>query len=98
MASYSLSENAKSDLYRIWLYGLDQWGLNKADSYFAAFFEHYEVLAENPFQYPAVDEIRPGYRRSVCGTDSVYYRVMDEETSVVEVMAIIGKQDVNLWL
>ena len=62
------------------------------------FFEHFEVLAENPFQYPAVNEIRQGYRRSVCGTDSVYYRVTNEETSVVEIMAIIGKQDVNQWL
>ena len=98
MGSYRLSDNAESDLYRIWLYGLDQWGLNKADTYVAAFFEHFDVLADNPFQYPAVDEIRDGYRRSVCGTDSVYYRIVDDETNVVEIMAIIGKQDTNQWL
>jgi len=77
---------------------LEQWRLNEADNYFAAFFEHFEALAYNPFQYPAVDEIRQGYRRSVCGTDSVCYRSVDREANAVEIMAIIGRQDANQWL
>jgi toxin ParE1/3/4 len=45
--------------------------------------------------YPAVDDIREGYRRSVCGVDSIYYRI---EGETVEIMAIIGRQDVEEWL
>jgi toxin ParE1/3/4 len=95
MGNYRLSENAEADLYRIWLYGLERWGLEQANTYYAAFMQHFVELADNPLLHPAVDDIRPGYRRSVCGSDSVYYR-MAEQT--VEIMAIIGKQDTDDWL
>jgi toxin ParE1/3/4 len=42
-----------------------------------------------------VDDIRAGYRRSVCGIDSIYYRVQGDS---VEIMAIIGQQDLDQWL
>ena len=65
-----------------------------ADEYYATFFDHFEQLAEQPHLHPA-DNIREGYRRSVCGSESVYYRIVDE---VVEIMAIIGRQDADDWL
>jgi toxin ParE1/3/4 len=43
-------------------------------------------------RYQAVDEIRKGYRRSVCGVDSIYYRIKGDD---VEIMAIIGQQDIE---
>jgi len=49
----------------------------------------------NPILYQAVDEIREGYRRSVCGVDSIYYRV---DGNTVEIMAIFGQQDVDEWI
>ncbi len=42
--------------------------------------------------YPAVDHIRVGYRRSVCGAHSIYYRIEGEG---VEIIRIIGRQDLN---
>ncbi|MDO8863238.1 type II toxin-antitoxin system RelE/ParE family toxin [Haliea sp. E1-2-M8] len=44
--------------------------------------------------YPAAD-IREGYRRSVCGSESMNYRVVGEP---VEIMAVIGRQEVDDWL
>jgi toxin ParE1/3/4 len=40
--------------------------------------------------YPSVDSIRPGYRRSVCGVDNIFYRLSEDET--VEIIAILGRQ------
>lgn len=94
MASYRISPNAEADLERIWLYGLDHWGLEAADSYHCAFFHHFQELAEQPLLYAASD-IREGYRRSVCGNESVFYRI-DGET--IEIIAIIGQQDLNVWI
>jgi toxin ParE1/3/4 len=37
--------------------------------------------------------VRKGYRRSVCGVDSIYYRVGDD--GIVEIMAILGSQDAD---
>ena len=94
MENYRLAPEAKADLERVWFYGLEHWGLAAADTYYATFFDHFKQLAEQPLLYPAVD-IRDGYRRSVCGSDSVYYRI-DGET--VEIMAIIGQQNAEDWL
>ena len=64
----------------------------QADKYFKTFFECFEVIAQRPFSFESVDYIKTGYRRCVCGVDSIYYRIENEK---VEIMAIIGRQDLN---
>jgi len=95
MANYRISEDAKADLMRIYRRGVREFGEAQADQYYDAFFDRFEELAEQPYLYQAVDDIREGYRRSVCGADSIYYRV-DGDT--VEVMAILGQQEVAEWI
>jgi len=95
MAKYRISEDAKADLSRIYRRGIRDYGEALADQYYDAFFDRFEELAEQPYLYQAVDEIREGYRRSVCGVDSIYYRV---EGNTVEIMAILGQQDVDEWI
>lgn len=95
MASYRLSPKAAADLECIWLYGLQHWGVTQADKYIEALYQRFSELVNNPRQYPAVDEIYRGYRRSVCGSDSIYYRI---DGADVEIMAVIGRQDLGKWL
>jgi len=92
MAEYKLSEDAKADLIRIHHYGVRQFGEAQAERYYFAFFDQFERIAQNPYQYTAIDHIRPGYRRCVCGVDSIYYRVQND---VIEIMSIIGRQDLD---
>ena len=95
MGTYKLTRDAKDDLIRIYQRGLREFGEVQADAYFNGLFERFEALADQPLAYPAVEDIRVGYRRSVCGEDSIYYRVQGE---IVEIMAIIGQQDLDDWL
>ena len=95
MAKYKLSPEAEADLYRIWLYGARQWGIAAADDHHRALYERFEAIAANPLRYPAVDHIRDGYRRSVLGRNSIYFRV---EGETPEIMAIIGQQNLDEWL
>jgi toxin ParE1/3/4 len=95
VASYRISEDAKADLKRIYRRGVREHGEAQADRYFDAFFQRFENLARQPCLYQSVDYIHPGYRRSVCGVDSIYYRVVDH---IVEIMRILGQQDVDEWL
>ena len=95
MGSYKLSEDAQSDLIRIHQRGVRLYGEAQADKYFYDFFDRFEQLAEQPYLYQAVDDIREGYRRSVCGVDNIYFRV-DGDTVVI--MSILGQQDVDGWL
>ena len=92
MAKYKLSNTAKEDLVRIHLYGIEKFGMTQADKYFNAFFEYFEIIAQRPFSFESIDFIKEGYRRCACGSDSIYYRINND---IVEIMAIIGKQDLN---
>ena len=92
MADYKLSSIAQEDLIRIHQYGVNRFGMLQADSYFNSFFTYFELIAQQPFSFESVDFIRPGYRRCVCGSDSIYYRVNNE---IVEIMMIIGRQDLE---
>jgi len=67
-------------------------GVGHVDKYFNSFFEYFEIISVRPISYESVDFIRPGYRRCVCGSDSIYFRVID---NTVEIMAIIGRQDIR---
>ncbi|MEM6526626.1 MAG: type II toxin-antitoxin system RelE/ParE family toxin, partial [Bacteroidota bacterium] len=67
-------------------------GIDQADKYFDSFFKYFEIIAQRPYAFEAVDFIKPGYRRCVCGSDTIYYRVKDQ---IVEIMTIIGRQDLE---
>ena len=93
MADYKLSNQAKEDLIRIHQYGVLKFGLIQADKYFYNFFDHLDMIAERPSTFEAVDYIKPGYLRCVCGVDSIFYRITDDS---VEIMTILGRQDIDL--
>jgi toxin ParE1/3/4 len=92
MTKYRLSNDAKEDLIRIHHYGVDKFGTSQADKYFNTFFEYFDIIAQRPYSFESVDYIKKGYRRCVCGVDSIYYRI---ENGTVEIMAIIGRQNLN---
>lgn len=92
MTKYRLSNEAKNDMIRIHHYGVKKFGMAEADKYFESFFEYFDIIAQSPFSFEAVDFIREGYRRCVCGSDSIYYRVNGD---FIEIMAIVGRQDLN---
>jgi len=95
MARYRISEAAREDLERVYRHGVRECGEAQADRYFDALFDRFEDLVDRPYGYPAVEEIRTGYRGSVCSADNIYYRVVDR---TVEIMRILGRQDVGEWL
>jgi len=92
MAEYRLSNEAKLDLIRIHQYGIRQFGMTQSDHYFNGFFDCFDRIATKPFSFEAVDHIKAGYRRCVCGVDSIFFRLND---GVVEIMAVIGRQDID---
>lgn len=92
MSNYRLSEAAKEDLISIAQYGDANFGVVQSDYYRDQLKRRFLVIAERPLFFPAVDHIRVGYRRSVCGAHSIYYRI---EGNSVEIIRIIGRQDID---
>jgi toxin ParE1/3/4 len=90
MAEYRLNNEAKEDLIRIHQYGVEKFGMAQADKYFNSFFKYFDIIAQQSYSFESVDQIRNGYRRCACGSDSIYYRIIN---GMVEIMAIVGRQD-----
>ena len=95
MAEYRISNQAKEDLIRIHQFGVLKFGETQADKYYNSFFEYFDLIAQRPMSFESVDFIKPGYRRCVCGVDSIFYRI---NGNISEIMAIIGRQDIDLIL
>jgi toxin ParE1/3/4 len=92
MADYILSEEAKDDLIRIHHFGVKKFGMRQADEYFYDFFTYFERITRNPYSFQSIEHIRPGYRRCVCGVDSIYFRLTSGK---VEIIATVGRQDLD---
>ena len=92
MARYKITTEAKEDLIRIYHYGVQRFGEKQADKYYESFFKYFEMIAERPYSFESVNSIKTGYRRCVCGSDSIFFK-LNEDT--VDIMAIIGKQDLE---
>jgi toxin ParE1/3/4 len=92
MANYKLSNEAKEDLIRIHHLGARKFGISQADKYFNSFFDYFDIIAQRPLSFESVDYIKKGYRRCVCGSDSIYFKISDD---MVEIMAIVGMQDLG---
>lgn len=92
MGNYRLQRAADADMLTIALYGLENFGLQQAEIYQEKLKSRFQEIANNPLLYQAVDHIREGYRRSVCGSHSIYYRI--EEGGIV-VVRVLGQQDTD---
>lgn len=82
---------ADQDLDDLYSEGFTTWGEAQADRYYDGLLERFERIREHAKMYPAVDDIREGYRRSVYEKHSIYY-VIDNDA--VEIRAVVKYQDV----
>lgn len=90
MANYRLTAAAEDDLDRLYIYGVANFGLDQTERYTAGLIDHFAILGDAPLLYPAVDEVRVGYRRSVYRAHSVYYRIDGDD---IEIVRVLGRED-----
>ncbi len=90
MPNYKLSKKAELDLLEIAIYGYREFGFVQSEKYRDKLKKQLVVLGDNPLRYPTVEHIRVGYRRSVCGVHSIYYKVSDD--GIPKIMRILRGQ------
>ena len=90
MTGYELTCAADQDFENIFEFGLDTFSVDQAMSYQNGLKQRFAKLADQPKLYPTVDHIRAGYRRSVYGSHSIYYRI---ESQGIVIVRILGQQD-----
>jgi toxin ParE1/3/4 len=79
----------------LYVRGFNEFGEVQADAYIDKLFAQFDEIALHPYAFQSVDALRVGYRRCVCGVDSIYYRIVDEQ---VDIMRILGRQDALSYL
>lgn len=87
-----ITNAADQDLDDLYTEGFTTWGAAQADRYYDGLISRFERICEQPKMYPAVDDIREGYRRSVYEKHAIYF-VIDGDT--VEIRAVVKFQDVT---
>lgn len=93
MIKYRLSRKAKNDLLDIALYGDKHFGVAQSDKYRKKLKKQFSKLVDSPLRYPAVDHIRVGYRRTVCGVHSIYYKIGSND--IVEIIRVLRSQSTD---
>ena len=90
MYNYKLSLEAEEDIIRIFEYGVHQFGIDQANKYYEMLFACFEKIASNPFMFPEVTKYNNVERYCVCGVDTIFYVIANNE---VEIITIVGRQN-----
>ena len=70
----------------IWLYTLEEWGLEQANRYTDELTAAFARLATSPQLATPCDHIRKGYRRSRVGRHAIYFGIADYGIAVIRVL------------
>ena len=92
MGEYRLTHAANEDLDRLCIYGAITFGVDQADRYAESIIDRFADIASHPERWREVPEVQPGYRRSVFGSHSIYYRLDPDEVVIVR---ILGRENVD---
>lgn len=87
MNNYRISEQAISDLDKIWLYTVETWSVEQADRYYQLLIEEIKYIAKDFESGKNMDYIKPGYRAAKVKSHIIFYRKADD--AIVEIIRIL---------
>lgn len=92
---YRLSPLAEADLEEIWLYTVEHWSTEQADTYHLDLVATFEGLAAGTKRGRSAD-VRTGYQKYLCGSHVIYFVDYSEQLDVIRVLH--QRQDANRYL
>jgi toxin ParE1/3/4 len=94
---YTLRQLAENDLEEIWLYSLQEWGVDQADKYIRALLSRFSWLSENPTIGKHRTDIKPGYYSFPEGRHVIFYTLTSYGIDVIGIphqrMDVMGHLD-----
>jgi len=87
MIKYRLTNEAKNDLEKIWIYTYKNFSVKQADKYYRLIIDEFDFLASNPFSGKSVDYIKEGYRVSKIKSHLIFYKLsVDEKIEIIRIL------------
>ncbi len=77
--SFILRQLAEQDLEVIWLYSLEQWGIQQADAYIHSLTNRFLWLSEQPLLGKRRDDIKKTYYSFPEGEHVIFYKVRTDK-------------------
>jgi len=85
MARYRLRPRAKVDVDDIWMWTVQRWSLERADSYVREIVSEMTALAETPRKGRPADEYLPGAFRRRVRSHEIFYRIDADGITIIRV-------------
>lgn len=86
MAGYHLTDKADADIDNIFVYSVENFGLERARTYVFGLHDTFDILAENELIGIDVGNIKFGHRRHMYESHSIYYRIDDHGIEIMRVL------------
>ena len=83
ITNFRLRSLAQSDLELIWLYTLDQWGRDQANSYLESIINRFQWLVDNPSLGKHRDDIKEGYYCFPEGMHLIFYKIKEDHIDII---------------
>jgi toxin ParE1/3/4 len=90
------TDEAQRELVSIAHHSRTQWGTKHARTFFEGLKASIESLAEMPQSGAPADSVRPGIRKRVYQSLSIFYEIIDQDIVVLAVLH--GRQDTDASL
>jgi toxin ParE1/3/4 len=95
-ATYALRQLAVADLEVIWVYTVEQWGVEQAERYLNGLFACFDDLARRPQVGRQRDDVKAGYRSFPQGRHVVFYVVVPAGIEVIGIVHQSADVDAHL--
>jgi len=82
-SNYRIRSLAQADLESIWLYTMEQWGVEQANTYLEAIIQRFDWLVDNPLLGKQRDDIKEGYYCFPEGMHLVFYIIKDNQIEII---------------
>ena len=92
MGDYRLTKDADGDLLKMFIYGLETFGLAQAEEYREGMARCFELLADNPRLGRKADEFAAGARRHEHARHIIFY---DEQPTGVLITAVVHERSMR---
>jgi len=80
---YHLRSLAQDDLESIWLYTVEHWGVEQADTYLESLINRFEWLAENATMGKQRDDVKKGYYCFPEGAHLIFYTLKNNQVDII---------------
>ncbi len=93
--NFIISEEAKSDIEKIWLFTFENWSIEQADRYYDLIMNEIEYIAKNPSSGKDFSAIRKGYFRTRIKSNFIFYKVNLKQNQLEIIRILHQRMDIE---